>query len=453
MRALDKLDFYREHLQAVRLREDCELFEYPIANSEQEVQARWFAGDYGSEFQTTDGQRATVVQFGVWNRESGPDFIDAAVRFEDGTVMHGAIEIDMDERDWERHGHSTNPAYEKVILHVVLARGNARFFTRTAFGRNVKQIVVSSCLPGGGKVPPLAKPGRCVAPLANLPPASVKSLLETAALHRMRSKGARLARLASAHGPDEALFMGLAEALGYRDNQTPFFLLAARLGLKELKKYRSEAVLLGVSGLLERVSPARADGAYLRSIWEAWWPLRANLERLILPAGSWKLSGVRPANHPQRRLAALGQLVDKWRKMRSVVESADPRKITEFFTGLRHPFWDFHATLTSQAWKRPLALIGEDRAREIIVNVVAPLAIEREPAAFERYREIKAGPPSRKLQIARRRLFGNNQSLASFACQGAVHEQGVLQVYADFCQRDASDCAECRFPGLVAQWH
>ncbi len=449
---MDRLEMYRDHLRSGRVREDGDLFEVPAAGSEHEVQARWFAGDYGAEFLTTDGQRVKVIQCGVWNREAGPDFLDAAIEMDGGVVHHGAIEIDMDERDWERHGHATNPAFERVILHVVLARGSARFFTRTASGRHVPQILVGNALRDAKKMPPLAKPGRCVAPLAGMTPESLASLLETAALHRMRTKGARLARLARVHGPDEALFLGLAEALGYRDNQTPFFLLAARLGLRELRKQSAEAVLLGASGLLERASPARADGTYLRAVWEAWWPLRASLERLILPPGSWKLSGVRPANHPQRRLAALARIVENWRQMRSIVESAEPAKIAKFFAGLQHPFWDYHATLTSRVWSRPVALVGEDRAREIILNVVLPLAIEREPAAFDRYREIKAGPPSRKLLIARQRLFGDDQALALKACAGALHEQGVLQVYADYCQRDTSDCADCPFPGLVAQW-
>jgi hypothetical protein len=31
-------------------------------------------------------------------------------------------------------------------------------------------------------------------------------------------------------------------------------------------------------------------------------------------------------------------------------------------------------------------------------------------------------------------------------------QQGLLQVYEDFCLRDASDCARCRFPEQLARW-
>ena len=66
-----------------RLR-DCALVREPSATdarewSEHELQALWFAGSFGRNFTTTDGRAVSVVQFGVWNREAGPDFAEAAV--------------------------------------------------------------------------------------------------------------------------------------------------------------------------------------------------------------------------------------------------------------------------------------------------------------------------------------------------------------------------------------
>src|SRR5262249_7238513 len=56
------------------------LFTSPRIPSELEVQARWFAGDFGKEFASTNGDKIDIIQFGVWNREAGPDFRDAAIR-------------------------------------------------------------------------------------------------------------------------------------------------------------------------------------------------------------------------------------------------------------------------------------------------------------------------------------------------------------------------------------
>ncbi len=51
---------------------------------------------------------------------------------------------------------------------------------------------------------------------------------------------------------------------------------------------------------------------YVRKLWDRWWPHRDEMQRLVLPAKLWRLSGTRPLNHPQRRLAALAALAKAW---------------------------------------------------------------------------------------------------------------------------------------------
>jgi len=118
------------------------LFAVPRIPSEVELQARWFAGDFGRAFVSTDGNRIDIVQFGVWNREAGPDFRDAAIRINGGEPIHGCIEIDLLDRSWESHGHATNPAFEATVLHVFVEKSNRAFFTRTLSNRNVPQVCI-----------------------------------------------------------------------------------------------------------------------------------------------------------------------------------------------------------------------------------------------------------------------------------------------------------------------
>ncbi len=118
------------------------LFVAPRIPSELELQARWFAGDFGREFVSTNGDQIDIVQFGVWNREAGPDFRDAAIRINGGEPIHGCIEIDLLDRSWESHGHATNPAFEATALHVFVERSDRAFFTRTLSNRNVPQVCI-----------------------------------------------------------------------------------------------------------------------------------------------------------------------------------------------------------------------------------------------------------------------------------------------------------------------
>jgi len=80
----------------------------PKIPNELELQARWFAGEFGRKFRTLAGESVEIVQFGFWNREAGPDFQDAVVRIGDGPALRGTIEIDLLDRNWELHGHATN---------------------------------------------------------------------------------------------------------------------------------------------------------------------------------------------------------------------------------------------------------------------------------------------------------------------------------------------------------
>ena len=170
------------------------LFIAPRIPSELELQARWFAGDFGREFVTTDGDQIDIIQFGVWNREAGPDFRDAAIRINGSEPIHGCIEIDLLDRSWESHGHATNPAFEATVLHVFVEKSDRAFFTRTLSNRNVPQVCINpTTLPEAFSANiPLARPGRCQAPLKDLPEERVRSVLDAAAQFRLRQKANRI---------------------------------------------------------------------------------------------------------------------------------------------------------------------------------------------------------------------------------------------------------------------
>ena len=137
----DVVGRYAQMRDATRVHERA-LFAVPRIPSELELQARWFAGDFGREFVSTNGDQIEIVQFGVWNREAGPDFRDAAIRINGGEAIHGSIEIDLLDRSWESHGHATNPAFETTALHVFVERSGRAFFTRTLSNRNVPQVCI-----------------------------------------------------------------------------------------------------------------------------------------------------------------------------------------------------------------------------------------------------------------------------------------------------------------------
>ena len=426
--------------------------------SELELQARWFAGDFGKHFVTPSGEKIDIVQFGTWNRESGPDFRDAAISLNGGQPIRGSIEFDLVDRNWEAHGHAINPAFEDTVLHVFVEKADRQFFTRSKSNREVLQLRVDpNSLPESfGAAVPLARPGRCQGPLKDLPEERVRSILNAAAQFRLRQKAARIRRKVDSHGRDEALFQEIAAALGYKQNKLPFTLLAQRLPLKVLRENRDdcEALLFGAAGFLQAADLdvyKKSTREYVRQLWDRWWPHRDGLQRLILPSKLWRLSSSRPLNHPQRRIAALAILAREWPRF----QRASGKKITDaandFFQSLDHPFWKFHYTLTADASSKKMALIGESRIADILANVLFPFWLAEDVDPWPEYAKLPARLSNRRLETAGTRLFGNDQRRAQFL-KTVAHQQGLLQIYEDFCMQDNSDCAQCPFPEQMQKW-
>ena len=456
---------YAELRDIDRVRERA-LFVSPRIPSELELQARWFAGDFGKHFITTAGDKIDIVQFGTWNREAGPDFRDAAIRINGGDPIRGCIEIDLMDRSWETHGHATNPAFEETVLHVFVERSDREFFTRTKSNRNVPQVHIDPAdLPDAFSANiPLARAGRCQAPLKDLPEERVRNVLVAAAQFRLRQKAARIRHKIDSRGRDEVLFQELATALGYKENKLPFTLITQRLPLKSLREVTSdiESMLFGTAGFLHAADLdiyKKSTREYVRRLWDGWWPHRDELQRLILPGKIWRLSSTRPLNHPQRRLAALAILARDWPRLQRALGKSSIGAAKHFFETLDHPFWNFHFTLTSKAAPKKMALIGEARVADILANVLFPfwLAHDLDPSGFlgknvwEEYSKLPAQLSNRRLETGATRLFGGDPRRKQFL-KTVANQQGLLQIYEDFCMRDSSDCAQCPFPEQMRQW-
>src|SRR5260370_31747034 len=263
--------------------------------SELELQARWFAGDFGKNFVGATGDKIDIVQFGTWNRESGPDFCDAAIRLNGSEPVRGCIEIDLIDRNWDLHGHAANPAFEETVLHVFVDKSDREFFARTKSNRNVPQIRIDpAVLPDAfSSNIPLARPGRCQAPLKDLPEERVRNVLAAAAQFRLRQKAARIRHKIDSRGRDEVLFHDLATALGHNENKLAFTLITQRLPLRSLREATSdiESMLFGIAGFLRTADLdiyKKSTREYVRRLWDGWRPHRDKLQRLVLPGKIWR---------------------------------------------------------------------------------------------------------------------------------------------------------------------
>lgn len=417
------------------------------------LQALWFNSQFGRTFTTTDQRKVTIKQFGFWNRTAGPDFLHCAIEI-DGTTHAGPIELDTHACDWTHHGHNTNPAFNDTILHVVFTDADPREFSRTASHREVPKVVIPESLVREALQQPrhataTAHIGRCFQPLESLSAESVERLLMNAAKHRCHIKSKRIQNIQDAHGSDQALWIALAETLGYRPNKLAMTQVAQRLPIHFLKQHGSisTALLFGTAGFLhpEIHTEAPQDSKkWLETLWQTWWQHRLEHEISSERSIQWKLSGIRPTNHPQRRLAALAFVAQHWPTFRKL--QTEPTLCMEWLTQLEDPFWSYHYTLTSKRSDRKLALIGKDRMRDLFVNHLIPQRIESGDAlAWKQYLSFSAPAISEAINRASTRLFGQRADKGKWL-RFAWQHQALLQIYHDFCLEDVTECASCPFP-------
>jgi len=440
----------------------------PVPIPEIELQARWFAGEFGRAFTTTGGQAVRILQFGHWNRSAGPDFTEAAVEI-DGEKRAGAIEIEIDAAGWEAHGHATNPGFDEVVLQVFLRQPKGeRFYTRNSRHQEIAQVRLDPAvvIQSGAAFNwlPEARLGRCAAPLAEMSRERIESLFVGAAQFRLMQKANRLKAIADAHTENQALFQAVAETLGYRHNKVVMAILAQRLPMKDLRRFEPierEALLFGVAGFIghEQFESADPDArTYLKSLWDHWWKLRGDFEPEAEKQLAWTLGGVRPTNHPQRRVGALAALANRWTSFRSLAtgESAGktlwPKQLRDFLSGLEHDYWQRHYTLQSKPAKSSMALIGKDRVQDILGNLLFPLALRERSDAWQTFRELPGSVSNESLRRATLRLFGEDHPDAADFSKKYYQQQALLQIYRDFCLEDTSECEECPFPEQLRQW-
>jgi hypothetical protein len=260
--------------------------------------------------------------------------------------------------------------------------------------------------------------------------AQAEKLIETAAAFRLHRKCEIFQRAVSLRGRDEALFEALAAGMGFKNNKIPFLLVAQRTSLARARAEDGEALLFGLSGFLKAGHFDYGDDEsrkYLRDLWERWWAIRDRERRLILPEDAWTYSAVRPANHPHRRMGGLAAIAHSFASISRAVDAGNITDFAESVSGLRHFFWQRHASLDGQPLPRAASLVGTDRTLDLLINVFLPARGYEE--AWAQLCSLPGPTPSRKILKAVDWLMGS--APAAF-CRSAMRQQGLLQLAEDF---------------------
>jgi Protein of unknown function (DUF2851) len=450
-----------------------EVREAPGTVPERVVQCVWYEQRFSQEgLHTKDGRALRIVSPGWWNHEEGPDFKGAQIEV-NGVLKTGDVEIHLAGGAWRQHGHDNDPRYDGVLLEVVLEPNTHKAPSRTSTGREVPCLALAPYLEEditaiAARITVDDFPhdtemagGMCAAMTEAYGAERVCRLLilagEWRAVTKARMFRDRMARV----GPDQALYEAFLTACGFSRYKHQFRTIAQQLPfdrarqLARLQPLLLETAFLQLSGLLpDELPPGTPEIPHFARIHALRREFLGGLRKLPL---IWERTHVRPNNYPERRLAGAAVFVsrhantgltavldDIWRRDAAPVQR---RKMFEDLFPRPLGFWTNHCSWTGKCLGRPVTPFGQGRVRAIIGNVFVPAELalarerhdrRREEEVLEFFAALPREPGNTVLRAMKPRLFGDvKPPRMSFRLQ-----QGLLQVYQDWCQPNPS-CRNC----------
>lgn len=424
-----------------------------------------------------DGRMIAVIHPGRWNLEAGPDFLNAILRIgPDACTVRGDIELHIRPMDWRRHKHAADPRYKNVIAHITYFEG---LLPLEDMPGSVLQIPLRPAL---RLIPSFSFDGIDVSayPLATLapnPPCALTlktwtpeergALLDSAGEERLRLKMERMAKNISDKGRDQVLYEEFMGALGYKHNRLAFLQLAQTLPLERLRQVSGDsphgayALLLGVAGLLPAQSDPLWDAEtrhFIRSLWDIWWKHQSEWTDMILAPERWTLSSLRPANNPLRRLMAAAHLFTPraaetglFSEIKELPETLCRTWVSRLQEVGAESYWAWRGSLSKPRHEAPEALIGPGRAASILTNILIPwwAATNSIQADAPLLKTLPMEDQNRFIKHTAHALFGHDHSPALY--NSGLRQQGLLQIFHDFCLSTRNDCAECALPGVLSR--
>ncbi|MBN1464708.1 DUF2851 family protein [candidate division KSB1 bacterium] len=367
----------------------------------------WLDRQLTVNLRTIDGRALEILEKGVRNYDAGPDFLDALIRI-DSQLERGDIEIHPIAGDWYAHGHHRDPRYNNVILHLVTMECPPTFRTIRQDAALIPTLNLDTYLEKTAEELEVemnvsAQPFDCA--LAREDKSAIRQLIERAGDARFAIKKARFRERRQNEPWNQLLYQSILEALGYSKNQIPFRRLAEIVPIESLwsciwndppdcAQLKCEAYLFGAAGLLPSQQNPRETALapvvrrYAEELTSAWqqFPLKKKIDSL--KPGSWQFFRLRPSNFPTRRIAAAATIVVRFstdgfigtfeKAIADVLQKPHKiyRELERLFIIPGHDFWSYHFSFDEaksiMARGKDNCLLGEERSRDIIVNVALP---------------------------------------------------------------------------------
>lgn len=402
---------------------------------------------------TACGQAVEVIDSGLRNDNSGPDFFNAKVCI-DGTMWVGNVEIHDRAADWYVHGHDKDKAYDNVVLHVV---GQTGADTMTSGGRRVPQLRLDVPEEVARNYRELLTEEHyppCYRLIPQLPRITAHGWLGRLQAERLERKTVDIERRVERCGGcwESALFVTMARNYGFGVNGDAFEAWAYNIPLQAAAHHRDdifqiEALFMGQAGLLDintvpsRYREAALGEGYFEELRREYAFLAHKFGLKPIDAGLWRFLRLRPQNFPYIRISQLASLYHSRRSdLSRLMECGDAGRMRELLHTNVTPYWETHYVFGSEGSRRSKS-VSSFSLDVVIINTVAPMLF-----AYGRHRH-DGQLCERALGLLAQLRPENNAVVRSWRqcgleAENAGDTQALIQLKNEYC--DKKDCLRCR---------
>jgi len=391
---------------------------------------------------TTNGEPIEVIDPGLYNTNSGPDFSNAKVRI-GKTLWAGNVEMHIKSSEWYLHNHHSDSAYDNVILHVVVENDQAAVTTRGTFVQTLVVPYPSDLRESHENLMKSAEWIPCASKIRHVNSLLIDSTIDRMQAERLETKSQRVIELVNlCNGSwEEAFYRDISRSFGLKNNALPFQLLAQALPLKILAKHRNnilqiEALLFGQSGLLEKAKP----DSFTLALKKEYGFLKEKYHLTPIEPSLWKFMRLRPVSFPTVRIALLAMLVHKSSRLFSkLLEIETVEQIVNLLTVEASEYWTNHYVFGEES-KSMRKRLGNETVKLITINTVIPFMFSYGRSRSKADMETKAITLLQQMPPEKNSIVENFEKLG-IAATSAFDSQALIHLKANYC--DTRKCIYC----------
>ncbi|MBP8960239.1 MAG: DUF2851 family protein [Bacteroidales bacterium] len=409
----------------------------------------WKYGLYDKEsLLTPEGEPIVVVHPGDYNRDSGPDFFNARIRY-DGTEWAGNVEIHTKASHFVTHGHNTDHAYDNLILHAVGEKDRDVF---NAAGSKILTIEVKPEIGVYEKYISLINNPctiACQKEIGKVNRFILNNWINSLLIERLTAKCGMIRKIFEETGNDweETFYRLISRYFGFRVNTDPFLMLASALPFRIIKKHldnhmQVEALLFGTAGMLEEGLFREAiNDEYFRELAREFRILSVKYSIKPIHGWLWKFSKLRPVNFPTLRISQLAAMLTVTGGLFSrVIEADNIENLRKLFLVSASKYWDNHYVFGKES-KRAVKNTGENATDIFMINAVIPILFAYGKARENNEICERALDFLQSIEPEQNRII-REWSETGINASSAYDTQGLIHLREEYCRKRR--CLECR---------